>query len=56
MNTFEAKLEAMLRADHDRAVAYALSLQYIAESYAARIKQLSDRIVGLEAAQCEAAR
>jgi hypothetical protein len=50
MSTFEEKLEAMLRADHERAVAYALSVQYIAESNAARVKQLSARIADLEAA------
>ena len=49
-STFEEKLEAMLRADHERAVAYALSVQYIAESNAALVKQLSERIAGLEAA------
>jgi hypothetical protein len=49
MSSFEAKLESMLRVDHERAIAYALSVQLIAEGNASVAKILRERIKELEA-------
>ena len=49
MSSFEKKLEAMLQADHERAVAYALSVQQIAECNADLAKRHRERVEELEA-------